>query len=794
MSSTQFIPLASSTPLLTTIWVEVEKDEFGFLNLTLNHGELSRATYSAAWKKIQESGESLLSDVNWEAEVAANSFCDSFSSGDGLNTFRVPLRKKKDGLIPYLKMNIVEGEYNEISFNSFTDIVANKLKDSGGLTVGGGGGELTRSSILEALFPPFWNSTKNYNIGDFYINPEDTTDWQCCKSTDQTAPYFSFLDEPIKTEDASALPEDAPYVQSDRSDLRWYSNLPKPINFSEETTFTTFATTGLANPEVSAGANTWVISAHPNANTVTPVITGGATHANPRKYVKNSQNNSKVEVFYSATGSGTSGQQLASMMLTGVAVPNASSRIEVREKFFTVQNKYSLFSAYVRNDNIAVSASGVITEPASNIAVTHYAVIKDFDNVQYKYIELSTKLATTTNENFYYHPLGIYNGYAYFVPYGAAYSFNDRQVKKIKLDTWVVSNSGRWNWNDQTIQPHLVDYKIIGNWIYSPNLTERIPVSFLDSNNYNPITPTSTGIEIEPTFYPYIISPIKWRFLSKDRQSWIDLDLNTGEFTKIDMISFSVPAESNRLFKLTSNGNDNYIISKTITTTFEGVNYRNTNSWYSKNLKNWVEIPLSKFDVATLAAYQNSMRPGTVVATPLLQQSLNYYPNPFGYTQHKEMTELKVYTTLLDTTKFFTASAVGTSATVGITGAIPSLDVQHKQNFSQRDLNFAQIKIKGICKVKEAPFMPGDIIPIFLPQVTNGGDSTSGYSLAWQGKNCILKSNNLLFYNTTDTVWGFTAAGAKLNLTKTSWDLELTITVPRGSILKQWLDFIAETS
>lgn len=67
----------------------------GCLDMSIDHGLLSRATYANAWDKIsKQAGTNLITDEAWLAEVAANGVCAKFSSGDGVRTFRVPYIKK----------------------------------------------------------------------------------------------------------------------------------------------------------------------------------------------------------------------------------------------------------------------------------------------------------------------------------------------------------------------------------------------------------------------------------------------------------------------------------------------------------------------------------------------------------------------------------------------------------------------------------------------------------------------------------------------------------------------------
>lgn len=87
----------------------------GCLDMSINHGLLSRATYANAWDKIsKQAGTNLITDEAWLAEVAANGVCAKFSSGDGVRTFRVPYIKKMYVRAP--GDELVSGDYQNDAF------------------------------------------------------------------------------------------------------------------------------------------------------------------------------------------------------------------------------------------------------------------------------------------------------------------------------------------------------------------------------------------------------------------------------------------------------------------------------------------------------------------------------------------------------------------------------------------------------------------------------------------------------------------------------------------------------
>ena len=87
----------------------------GCLDMSIDHGLLSRATYANAWDKIsKQAGTNLITDEEWLAEVAANGVCAKFSSGDGVRTFRVPYIKKMYVRAP--GDELVSGSYQNDAF------------------------------------------------------------------------------------------------------------------------------------------------------------------------------------------------------------------------------------------------------------------------------------------------------------------------------------------------------------------------------------------------------------------------------------------------------------------------------------------------------------------------------------------------------------------------------------------------------------------------------------------------------------------------------------------------------
>lgn len=55
--------------------------------------EVSRGAYGDHWNFISNGNRTIITEIEWQAQVAADGFCPYFSSGDGSTTYRMPLVK-----------------------------------------------------------------------------------------------------------------------------------------------------------------------------------------------------------------------------------------------------------------------------------------------------------------------------------------------------------------------------------------------------------------------------------------------------------------------------------------------------------------------------------------------------------------------------------------------------------------------------------------------------------------------------------------------------------------------------
>ena len=76
-------------PLLSILWSTLAVPRVGYLDVSQNNGLVSRTAFPDAWAFLESSGEAVTESA-WQAEFLVNGFCDKFSTGDGVATFRIP--------------------------------------------------------------------------------------------------------------------------------------------------------------------------------------------------------------------------------------------------------------------------------------------------------------------------------------------------------------------------------------------------------------------------------------------------------------------------------------------------------------------------------------------------------------------------------------------------------------------------------------------------------------------------------------------------------------------------------
>jgi hypothetical protein len=401
-----------------------------------------------------------------------------------------------------------------------------------------------------------------------------------------------------------------------------------------------------------------------------------------------------------------------------------------------------------------MSVNGMWRQQGSVLVQKGYLLATD---TSYAYVKnLSTNAVHTASASSmggYPQPMGIYGGYSWWRNVGDV----AKDVYRIPLGSTAYEKYGTLGvpgtFNLLSGFPTFRSCAIIGDYIYSPGLEYRLPISVLDTPPDNPEWESTWvqalgKIPAPSDWYPYVEGR-HWYYMGHTRNYMIKLNIDTGEFEKIDFNDVTFSTAANAMWKI----EDTYLIKA-----------NNNNVYrYSKDLVNWKTITTKVLGNLSLI-FQNSMRP---VIDPG-----KYYVTPITYVKNILMTE--------DPKVFVTGNNYdmygGTFVAAGGT------TVYHNQNYTEREIALAKVKIEAIVATSapgaQAGYNIGGVAPVL---------GFTGYAapIPW-----TLTKNNLRLYFTTALQVPHATTGAITAMTVANWMFRITITVPRESILKQYQDFI----
>lgn len=126
-------------------WCLATTPPAGWLNLSLDNGLLPRATFPELWEYALGSGN-LLDDVTWQAERTANGVCGRFSTGNGIDTFRVPHLREV-----FIRAPGGATAVGQFQKDAQQNITASHTGQSANVSVGVGGAAYKPGSVYDQL-------------------------------------------------------------------------------------------------------------------------------------------------------------------------------------------------------------------------------------------------------------------------------------------------------------------------------------------------------------------------------------------------------------------------------------------------------------------------------------------------------------------------------------------------------------------------------------------------------------------------------------------------------------------